>query len=60
MSILDWILVALVVVGLFFAIRHIIKHKGGCCGGGSCSGCCGNCSKCTMECNDEDNKDKRA
>ncbi|MDY4082023.1 MAG: FeoB-associated Cys-rich membrane protein [Candidatus Metalachnospira sp.] len=47
MSLLDWILVAAVIIGLYFAVRHIIKHKGGC----SCSGgCSGNCSSCTDKC----------
>lgn len=57
MGLLDWILIALVAAGLFFAVRHIIKHKGGCCGGGSCSGCGGDCERCTMKCKDEDKKE---
>ncbi|MEA4972110.1 MAG: FeoB-associated Cys-rich membrane protein [Candidatus Metalachnospira sp.] len=45
MNIFDWIIIVLVVLCLFFAIRYMIKHKGGCCGG-SCSSCSGNCSEC--------------
>ncbi|MBU5463290.1 FeoB-associated Cys-rich membrane protein [Anaerotignum sp. MSJ-24] len=43
MGVLDYVLIGAVCVGLFFAIRYMIRHRGGCCG---CSGCSGNCSKC--------------
>ena len=41
-------LILALAVGLFFAIRSMIRHKGCCCGG--CSGCgggsCASCKKC--------------
>lgn len=47
MGFLDWILLFAVIIGLFFAVRYMIKNKGGC----SCrSSCSGNCSKCSNKC----------
>lgn len=47
MNLLSWILLLAVIIGLGFAIRHILKNKGGCsCGSGSCSGSCSGCKGC--------------
>ncbi|GFI62271.1 hypothetical protein IMSAG049_01447 [Clostridiales bacterium] len=43
MKTLDWLLVAAVIVGIFFAVRHMRKN------GGSC-GCSHNCSSCEKKC----------
>ena len=49
MSILDWILIGAVLIGVFFAVRYMVKNKGGCsCSGGSCVGSCSSCkSRCS-------------
>ena len=38
---MDILLILLLAAGLFFALRHIKKHK---------SSCGGNCAGCTMDC----------
>lgn len=45
MRMIDWSALALIALGVFFAVRSIRRqHKnGGCCG---CSGCGGSCSSC--------------
>lgn len=51
MSILDYSLLALVALGVFFAIRRMAKRKreGSFCGcGGSCAGCSG-CAQARSE-----------
>lgn len=43
----DWILLGLIGLGLFFAIRSMVRRKGcgcGCCGCTKCTGC-GKCGK---------------
>lgn len=41
----DWILLGLIGLGLFFAIRSMVRRKGcGCCGFTKCTGC-GKCGK---------------
>ena len=42
MKLLDYIIIALVLTGLAFALRSIKKHK--CCGG-SCEGCPMHCDR---------------
>lgn len=42
MGILDYIILALIVVGIIVAVRRM-KKNGGCCG------CGGNCSQCKKE-----------
>lgn len=44
MHFIDYILLAAIGAGLYFALRHMKNHKG--CGCGS-SGCSGNCQKCS-------------
>ncbi len=39
---LDYLLIAVILVGVVFAIRSIRKQKGGC--NGCCSGCSQNCA----------------
>ncbi|MDD5944671.1 MAG: FeoB-associated Cys-rich membrane protein [Clostridia bacterium] len=47
MSTLDWLLIAAVIIGLFFAVRYMIRHRGSCsCGGG----CCHDCASCHNVC----------
>ena len=56
MSILDFLIIAVIAVAVFFAVRRIIRMRksGGCsCGaaGGGCSGCCAACSaECSKTC----------
>lgn len=47
MSIIDYLLLAVIGAGLYFALRHMKKNKGGCCGGGGCCGDCRNCNSTT-------------
>ena len=45
MNLIDWILLAVLAVILFFALRKTIRSKGSCnCAGGGCSGSCAACS----------------
>ncbi|MEM1484650.1 FeoB-associated Cys-rich membrane protein [Oscillospiraceae bacterium PP1C4] len=43
----DFIIIGVIAVLLFFAIRYSVRHKGGCGGCSGCSGCpkAGNCDK---------------
>ena len=47
----DIIVIIVVLVGVFFALRHVFRRRksGGCCGCSSCSGCSG-CSGCSKKC----------
>lgn len=44
----DIIVIVVVLVGVFFALRHVFRRRksGGCCGCSSCSGCSGCSKKC--------------
>ena len=50
MNIADILIIALIAIALFFAVRHVVKLRksGGCaCGSaGGCSGCTGSCASC--------------
>lgn len=43
----DIIVIIVVLVGVFFALRHVFRRRksGGCCGCSSCSGCSKKCEK---------------
>ncbi len=41
MSIGDWIILGVLAVLVFFAVRHAIRHRGSC---GSCKNCMKNCA----------------
>ena len=44
MHLVDWILLAVLAVIVFFALRKTIRSKGSCsCQSGRCSGSCGTC-----------------
>ncbi|HIV86870.1 MAG TPA: FeoB-associated Cys-rich membrane protein [Candidatus Pygmaiobacter gallistercoris] len=44
MHLVDFVLIALLAAGIFFAVRHAWRNRGGCCGGG-CAGCKKSCAK---------------
>ncbi len=46
MSALDWIALALILVGAGAALVHLLKNKKGGCGG-NCQSCGGNCHSCS-------------
>ena len=43
----DIMVIVMVLVGVFFALRHVFRRRksGGCCGCSSCSGCSKKCEK---------------
>lgn len=43
MTLLDYLLLAAVAAGIFFAIRSLVRHKRGCHGG--CDQCCAHCAE---------------
>ena len=49
MNLVDWCVLVLVGVALFFAIRYLRRH------GNPCGGCSGDCSQCKRK---KDNSDK--
>ncbi len=49
MNFASYLLVGLVAVWLVAAIVHIVRHRGGCCGGG-CDGKCESCGACGCKC----------
>lgn len=50
MSIGDWLIIGLLAVLFFFAVRYALKHKGGC-------GSCQNCEGCSKDCSKQKNTD---
>jgi len=44
MNIYDYLLLALIAAGAFFALRAVVRQKKR---GGGCSGCCGSCASCS-------------
>ena len=45
MNLIDWVLLAILAVILFFALRKTVRSKGSCsCGSAGCSGNCAACS----------------
>lgn len=51
MNAMDWILLAVLAVIVFFALRKSIRGKGSCsCGCGSCSGNCASCGCGKQDC----------
>ena len=50
MGILDWVLLGVILLAAAFALRKMIRSKGSCSCGGSCSGCSGNCAACGQSC----------
>lgn len=47
MNFASYLLLGLVLVWLVAAVVHIVRHRGGCCGGSDSCGCSGNCANCT-------------
>ena len=49
MQFIDWLLIAAIVLAVFFAVRHIRKKRGA---------CCGDCASCSKSCaqREHDNK----
>ncbi len=43
MTLLDYLFLAAVTAGIFFAIRSLVRHKRGCHGG--CDRCCAHCTE---------------
>ena len=43
MNLIDYLLIAVIVVAVHHAMGRVIKNKGGCCG--DCSGCASKCKK---------------
>ena len=50
MNLVDYILIALIGLILFLAVRKAIRSRGSCSCGGSGSACSGNCAACGLEC----------
>lgn len=46
MDLLSWIILAAVALWFVAALRHIIRHRGGCSCGQGGKACDGNCSAC--------------
>ena len=51
MHLIDWVLLAILAVILFFALRRTFRSKGSCnCAGGGCSGNCASCGCGKTDC----------
>lgn len=50
MSWIDILLLALIGLILVLALRKVIRSRGSCSCGGSCSNCSGNCTGCGADC----------
>ncbi|MCI8443010.1 MAG: FeoB-associated Cys-rich membrane protein [Provencibacterium sp.] len=48
MQLLDYLILALVLLPALLALRFLYHYRGGCGGCGGCSGCGGQCSSCPM------------
>ena len=49
MNIADILIIAVIAVALFFAVRHVVKlRKSGGCACGSIGGCTGSCASCPL------------
>lgn len=57
MNAVDFVLLALLAVAVFFALRHMQKMRKSGCACGNAGGCTGNCASCRAACMQKEKKE---